>query len=223
MLAVVFGCQRFHQYIYGKKGIIQSDHKPLEAIMKKPLQNTPSQLQRMLLSLQKYDIDLVYLAKKENILADTLSHAHLEETTDDIPEEELTAQVHMVYENAPAAKSRLEEIKEETAKDPGLKKVMKCIIEGWPNSKDNIPNETKSYWSFREELSIINGIVFKGERLVIPEVMRKKVLKQLHQFHMGIEKAKWRARATIFWPQINQQIENMVKKCSTCQQNQKKQ
>ena len=66
MLAVVFGCQRFHQYIYGKKVIIQSDHKPLEAIMKKPLQNTLSRLQRMLLSLQKYDIDLVYLAGKEN-------------------------------------------------------------------------------------------------------------------------------------------------------------
>ena len=41
MLAVVFGCQRFHQYIYGKKATIQSDHKPLETIMKKPLQNTP--------------------------------------------------------------------------------------------------------------------------------------------------------------------------------------
>ena len=53
--------------------------------------------------------------------------------------------------------------------------------------------------------------------------MRKKVLEQLHQAHMGIEKTKWRARATIFWPQINQQIENMVKKCSTYQQNQRKQ
>ena len=68
MLAVVFGCQRFLQYIYGKKVIIQSDHKPLESIMKKPLQNTPPQLQRMLFSLQKYDIDLVYLAGKKNIL-----------------------------------------------------------------------------------------------------------------------------------------------------------
>ena len=129
----------------------------------------------------------------------------------------------MMYENAPATKSRLKEIKEDTAKDPGLKKVTKCIIEGWPNSKDNIPNDAKSHWSFREELSIINGIVFKGERLVIPEVMRKKVLEQLHQAHMGIEKTKWRARATIFWPQINQQIENMVRKSSTCQQNQAKQ
>ena len=53
--------------------------------------------------------------------------------------------------------------------------------------------------------------------------MRKKVLEQLHQAHMWIEKIKWRARATIFWPQINQKIENMAKKCSTCQQNQRKQ
>ena len=157
---------KISQYIYGKKVTILSDHKPLEAIMK-PLQNTPPLLQRLLLSLQKYGIDLVYLAGKENILADTLSRAHLEETTDDVPEEELTAQVHMVYENALATKSRLEEIKGETAKDPGLKKVAKCIIEVWPKSKDNIPNEAKSYCSFREELSIINGIMFKVERLVI--------------------------------------------------------
>ena len=69
--------------------------------------------------------------------------------------EELTAEAHMVYENAPATKSRLEKIKEETAKDPELKKITDCIIQGWPNSKDNILNEAKSYWSFREELSII--------------------------------------------------------------------
>ena len=112
-----------------------------------------------------------------------------EETTDDIPEEKLTAQVHMVYENALATKSSLEEIKEEISKDPGLKKVTKCII-GWPNSKVNIPNEAKSHRSFREKLSIINGIGFKGERLVIPEVMRKKVLEPLHQANMGIEKTK---------------------------------
>ena len=77
---MVFKCQRFHHYIYGKK-VITSDHKPLEAMMKKPLKNTTPQLQRMLLSLQKYAIDLVCLAGKENILADTLSHVHLEELT----------------------------------------------------------------------------------------------------------------------------------------------
>ena len=114
VLAVVPGCQRFHQYIYGKKVVIQSDHKPLEVIMKKLLHNTSPRLQRMLLSLQKY-IDLVYdidFWLRQKTSWQIPCHTHLEEMTDDITEEELTAQVHMVYENALTTKSRLEEIKE---------------------------------------------------------------------------------------------------------------
>ena len=49
------------------------------------------------------------------------------------------------------------------------------------------------------------------------------MLEQLHQANMGIEITKWRSRVRIVWPQNNQQIENMVKKCSTCQQNERKQ
>ena len=223
MLAVVFGCQRFHQYIYGKKVQIESDHKPLESIMKKALQNTPPRLQRMLLVLQKYDMDLKYLAGKENILADTLSRASLEETTEDIAEEELEAQVHMVYANAPATNEKMKEIQEETAQDSCLMNVARYVTVGWPTSRDQVPADVKPYWSYKEELSMINGILFKGERMIIPAQMRKNILKQLHQAHMGIEKTKWRARATIFWPHINQQIEEMVKTCTTCLHNQRKQ
>ena len=61
MLAVVFACQRFHQYIYGKKVQIESDDKPLKLIMKKAMQNTPFRFQRMLLTLQKYGIELKYV------------------------------------------------------------------------------------------------------------------------------------------------------------------
>ena len=115
--------------------------------MKKPLQNNPPQFQRILHSLCKFDIDFVYLAWKGNILVGILLGAHLEETADNIPGDKWTSQVHMMYENAPSTQFRLEEIKEETAKDPGLKKIRKCMIEGWPKNKDNIPNEAKSYWS----------------------------------------------------------------------------
>ncbi len=58
MLAIVFACQRFHQYIYGRHVIVHSDHKPLSAVMKKPLHASPPRLQRMMLSLQKYDLDV---------------------------------------------------------------------------------------------------------------------------------------------------------------------
>ena len=98
---------------------------------------------------------------------------------------------------------------------------MRYVIEGWPVRRDQSSADVKPYWSYKEEISLINGILFKGERLIIPASMRKAVLKQLHQAHLGIEKTKWRARATIFWPQINQQIEEMVKTCSTCLHNQK--
>ena len=86
LLAVVFGCQKFHQYIYGKQVTVYSDHKPLENIIKKPFHATPPRLQRMLLNLQKYDINMLCFSGKENILADTMSRARLQETAEEIPE-----------------------------------------------------------------------------------------------------------------------------------------
>ena len=223
LLAVLFGCERFHQHIYGKKVQVQSDHKPLESIMKKPLSSAPARLQRMLLRLQKYDITLTHKPGKEMVLADTLSRAHTEETGEEIPEEEMVAQVHMVYDNSSATDQKLVEIKHETTKDPVLSEIANYVIEGWPNNRQNVPEPLKSFWSYREELSLINGIVFKGQRIVIPTKMRKQVLQKLHQSHMGIEKTKMRARETVFWPRINQQIEDMVKSCETCLENQRKQ
>lgn len=75
LLAIVFGCKRFHQYIYGKHVVIETDHKPLEAIFNKPLSQAPSRLQRMLLQLQGYDIELVYKKGTEMYIADALSRA----------------------------------------------------------------------------------------------------------------------------------------------------
>lgn len=93
----------------------------------------------------------MYPVGKENIFADTLSHAYLEEMTDGKPEEELTAQLWRAYgENAPATKSRLEEIREETVKNPRLKTVTKYIIEGWSRyqtRQNQIGHSDKSYQS----------------------------------------------------------------------------
>ena len=58
LLAVPFGYERFHQYVYGNKILIESDHKTLESIMKKPLARATVRLQRMLPHLQKYDFQL---------------------------------------------------------------------------------------------------------------------------------------------------------------------
>ena len=99
LLAVVFGCERFHQYIYGKKVLVESYHKPLESIFSKPLANTPLRLQVMLLQLQRCDINLQYKPGKEMLLADTLSRAHLAETAEEISEDDMRAQIHLVTSN----------------------------------------------------------------------------------------------------------------------------
>ena len=78
LLTIVFGCTRFEAYIYGRRDVrVESDHQPLETIMKKPLYKAPRRLQRMLLQLQKYDVTIQYKKGQLMHLADTLSRAHL--------------------------------------------------------------------------------------------------------------------------------------------------
>ena len=73
LLAVVFACEPFHQYTYGRDITVQSDHKPVEAITNKPLACAPPRLQSMLLRLQRYNVKVVYVPGKEIPLAYTLS------------------------------------------------------------------------------------------------------------------------------------------------------
>ena len=75
LLAIVFGCKRFHQYVYGKTITVETDHKPLECIFRKPLSQAPSRLQKMLMQIQEYDIKLVYKKGCEMYLTDALLRA----------------------------------------------------------------------------------------------------------------------------------------------------
>ncbi|PIK48383.1 hypothetical protein BSL78_14743 [Apostichopus japonicus] len=78
MLAIVYGCEKFHQYIYGKEVLVESDHKPLEAIVRKPLVSAPPRIQRLLMRAQRYNLKVEYKPGKEMYIADTLSRAYLE-------------------------------------------------------------------------------------------------------------------------------------------------
>ena len=118
----------------------------------------------------------------------------------------------MVYKNAQALSVKMKEAQEETAKDSCLMRIARYVNEGQPSRRDQVPVDAKPYWPYKKELSMTNGMLLKDERLTIPLSIRKEVLKQLHQAHMGIERTKWRARTTISWPQINQQIEEIVKR-----------
>ena len=98
--------------------------------MKKPLAETPPRLQRMILRLQKYDIQVTYKSGKEIPVADALSRQHLLET--DQIGKVIDAQVHMVINSLPIPDTKLTIMKEATAKDTQLIKVIQTIKDGWP-------------------------------------------------------------------------------------------
>ena len=79
LLPIIFGCEKFHDYIYGRQVNVETDHKPLETIFQKPLHQSPLQLQKMLMKLMCYDLDVEYKKGKKLFIADTLSRAYLPE------------------------------------------------------------------------------------------------------------------------------------------------
>ena len=68
----------------------------------------------------------------------------------------------------------------------------------------------------RDELSTYNGIVYKGNRIVIPTSMRKDMLKRIHKSHLGMVTSKQRAKDVIYWPGMNGQIEDTIRRCEIC-------
>ena len=116
MLAIVFGCNKFHDYIYGMPVIeIETDHKPLESILRKPLYQAPSRLQKMIMSIQKYPINLVYRPGKQLVIADTLSRAYTLDPTDTSTSFEFEVNT---LATIPISDSKLHLLQAETQSDP---------------------------------------------------------------------------------------------------------
>ena len=80
LLAIVWGAQKFYTYVYGRRGIVEREHKPLESIFRKPLNEAPPRQQRMLLKVTKYDLVVRYIPGKQQVISDCFSRAPLGKT-----------------------------------------------------------------------------------------------------------------------------------------------
>ena len=220
MLAVVFGCTKFHEYIYGVPNVkVESDHKPLETILKKPLYQAPVRLQKMIMTVQKYSIDVVYHPGKYLVIADTLSRAFLPEPPDETLEAKFEVNVISIV---PISEAKWSQLKQNTQADDQLQKLLSVVKSEWPDKKQDIPTECSPYWNYRDEISMLEGVLFKGEKVIIPSSMHTEMLKCIHNSHLGIEKCKRRARDILFWPGMNSQIQDVVSNCCICNRYQRR-
>ncbi|XP_038055804.1 uncharacterized protein K02A2.6-like [Patiria miniata] len=213
MLAVVFALEKWHQYTFGRHVTVYSDHKPLESIVKKPLDKAPRRLQGMLLRALAYNADVNYLQGKKNLIADPLSRSFLPYESSQKEFETVNA---LQYLTLP--EERIYDIKQMTGSDDVLQLLKKSIQEGWPEHKNLLPAQITPYFSVRDELCVHDGLVFRGERLVIPKAMRQVIKQDLHLGHIGVEGTLRRAREYVFWPGMTDEIRQWIECCETCRE-----
>ena len=183
MLACVFGAERFHTYVFGRSFTIESDHKPLEQINLKNLADTPARLQRMLLHLQNYDMKITYHPGREMLVADTLSRY----TPMPTPEVALDLAIHHMH-ITPEKKLAFQQSIQD---DPLLHSLAETIIAGWPEDKKDLPNALQPYHTYRDVMTIEDGLILRREALIIPLSERGKVLESIHEGHLGISKCQF--------------------------------
>lgn len=220
LLAIVWSTNKFDQYILGRDVVhIESDHEPLKAVFNKPIQKSPKRLQRMLMALQNYSLDVQYKKGELMWISDALSRAYRNTTEFAQHDTSIVCSLEELdhSENLSIAPYRLAEFRRETAKDPVMQSLIASIKSGWAPSRKQCNPELTPYYDKRSELVEDKGIVFVGERLVVPTSLRKEMLKQIHRSHIGIEGCLRRAREVLYWPLMNAEVKDFISKCSVCQ------
>lgn len=215
-LAIIFGVTKFHSYLYGRKFTLITDHKPLTTIFgpKKGIPVlTASRLQRWAIQLAAYQFDIKYRATGKHQNADTLSRFPVaEEGESRTVFDRETELIHRIQlQNLPVT---AEKVAAATKNDIVLSRVMEFTKTGWPSSQPD-PN-LLPFFRIRNELTIEDGCLLRGIRVVIPEKYRHDLLDELHVSHPGMVRMKSLARLHVWWPGLNFDIETKVSRCEAC-------
>ena len=209
-LAIVYGVEHFHLYLFGSKFTVPTDLKPLLGIISSSKPAT-ARIERLRLRLMPYECELQYRpGRDEQNPADYLSrYSELSKPTRDNASE---AYVHYVCKNAIPKSIKLDEVCTATQQDPTLQKLMTTIQTGrWHES------DQSDFTNFKDEPSVADGVILRDHRLVIPKVLHRKVIDIAHQSHQGIVKTKQLIREKVWFPGIDKQVEEVVRSCIPCQ------
>ena len=215
-LGIIFGIERFNEYLYGRKFTLFTDHQPLVKIFG-PKNQLPvvaaKRLHRWALKLMMYSFNIQYKSTHEFGNADCLSrlpNPMVAKTSD-----ELSAEVHVLEQQTLAELPiKAEDIAEETRKDIALSEVLKYIRKGWPE-KCPAPY-LRAYFVRRANLSEHDGCILKDNQVVIPPAFRENMLKLLHTSHAGIVRMKSLARKHMWFPRMEADIEEISHNCNRC-------
>ena len=215
-LACVFGVKRFYSYLFGHSFQLITDHKPLLGLLSECKSTSPqasARVRRWSLYLSQFEYRLTFRRTTAHANADALSRLPLPVQPEiEQPPPEMVLLCQHLDDSPITAKH----IQEKTSKDPLLSTVEQYVLQGWPNSISAQP-ALRPFFERKLELSVYQGCILWGSRVVIPEDCRGHVLYQLHEGHPGVARMKNLARMYVWWPGISTDIETTVRQCQQCQ------
>ena len=210
-LSLVYGIQKFHQYLYGRRFTLVTDHKPLTTILG-PKKGIPplaaARMQRWALQLSAYSYDIEFKPTRQHANADGLSRLPLSNRQS--PPASCTFSIGQIM----ALPVTAECVQVATREDPVLSRVHQFTRAGWPA---RLPEGYQPYWNRRQELSTEGGCLMWGNRVVIPQKLRARLVEELHRDHPGMVKMKAVARSYLWWPGVDKDLEECAKSCLSCQ------
>ena len=211
----ILGCPDF---------LIAVDHKPLINILNdRALDSIDNpRVLRLKEKTLRYNFEIVYVPGKKNCLADAMSRlpsvaaeANYDYSSDTDIEENANAFAVTTTDNMPSTVS-WERVNEEAVFDETCAALKKTIEKGFPERKEDLPIGIRRFWTMRDDLYIISNTPFLGEKMLIPQNLRKTILNGLHAGHQGVSSMKAAARQRFFWPGLDSDITQVRAQCRSC-------
>ena len=209
---VAWAMEKFHHFLYASHFILETDQKPLEAILSESLNQATPRLQWILIRIFAYQFTVRYMPGIANHLADCLSHLGGQKCSIKLPK----LQGHQITSLLNAKGESLQEIRIPIQEDDQLALLMHTITHGWPNAIREVPSEIQPFWTFREELTVEDGNVLKGTCIVIPSKKCQSILHLIHEGHLGLAKCKLGVKDTVYWQGLNEDLEKLILNCELC-------
>ena len=205
-LAVAWVIKKFHHFLYGNQFILETDQKPLETILARSLNQATPRLQRILIRTMPYNFTVCYLPGLKNQLTDFLSRVGGLQDSIKLPK----LSIYQITSQPNARSDSMQQLHETSQADDTLAILKYTIQKGLPSTITELPSEIQPYWTFREELTIEDGLILKGTRIVVPSMKQVEILKLINEGHLGLTKCKLRVKETVYWPGLNDQLEELV-------------
>ena len=214
---MVWAINHFHHYTFANKIYLISDHKPLHPLFSgKSLVSCSPRTARLLLKIVDKDVTFFYQNGPSMHVSDALSRLPSHNTQTGNKQEVKGLNVLVSKVSPIMSNVTLDMFQKETVTDDALSLLNLCVMHGWPSNENDCTELVRPYFTFKEEISSVDSLIFKGQRLIVPQSLRYKTLQVLHRLHMGVSKTLARARSAFFWPGVSAAIKDICLKCETC-------